>query len=179
VYNLAQLQRCPYCGSDKIIIDYSRGIIVCKECGSVIEDTLFDYTLSYSDKRFHKKLATKAEKRYTIYEREQINFSFINLKLSRRISNILREDDPKIIASAIDIIKYDIEIIKNECINQLLRKLQGTNKLIALEIAKQLSDGEYPLLSYYAQAYRVAKSRVVQILKKVRKCIEYEQNTYS
>ncbi|BEP18055.1 hypothetical protein PYJP_14070 [Pyrofollis japonicus] len=168
-----RLQRCPYCGSDKVIIDYERGIIVCKECGSVIEDTLFDYTLSYSDKKFRKKTVTKIEKRYTIYEREQINFLFINLKLSRRISNILRENDPKIIAEALDIIKYDIEIIKNECINQLLRKLQGTNKLIALEMAKQLSDGEYPLSSYYVRAYKVTKNTVTQILKKVRRCIEH------
>ncbi len=34
---------CKLCGSDQRIVDYRRGEVVCKQCGLILDDTLFDF----------------------------------------------------------------------------------------------------------------------------------------
>jgi len=36
-------ERCSSCGSDQRIVDYRRGEVICKVCGLVLDDTLFDF----------------------------------------------------------------------------------------------------------------------------------------
>ena len=38
----AEMPRCPECGSTEIIQDYARGDLICKNCGSVIDEHLID-----------------------------------------------------------------------------------------------------------------------------------------
>ncbi len=33
---------CPYCGSGDVMTDYWNGVIVCRSCGSVISETIYD-----------------------------------------------------------------------------------------------------------------------------------------
>ncbi len=39
------IERCPYCGSQNLVIDYSTGSLVCGNCGSVIKENLTDYEI--------------------------------------------------------------------------------------------------------------------------------------
>jgi nicotinate-nucleotide pyrophosphorylase len=37
------ITKCPYCGSENLIIDYWTGTIICADCGSVIEENITEY----------------------------------------------------------------------------------------------------------------------------------------
>ncbi len=42
VESLDDIQRCPYCGCEKLVVDYKRGEVICPLCGSVIVDHVVD-----------------------------------------------------------------------------------------------------------------------------------------
>jgi len=39
---LEEITKCPECGTARIVRDYERGELVCKQCGLVIEDRYID-----------------------------------------------------------------------------------------------------------------------------------------
>jgi hypothetical protein len=41
------IEKCPYCGSRNLIIDYWTGSLVCGDCGSVIEENLSEYEINH------------------------------------------------------------------------------------------------------------------------------------
>ncbi|MCE4606904.1 MAG: TFIIB-type zinc ribbon-containing protein [Desulfurococcales archaeon] len=40
------IEKCPYCGSKNLVIDYWTGTIVCADCGSVIEENVSEYEIN-------------------------------------------------------------------------------------------------------------------------------------
>ncbi len=40
------IEKCPYCGSQNLVIDYWTGSLVCGDCGSVIKENLTDYEIN-------------------------------------------------------------------------------------------------------------------------------------
>ncbi len=163
--------KCPYCGSRDIIIDYSKGVIVCRNCGTVIDDTIYDYTVINAWTRRDRRTKTNVEKRYTITEAEFINFNFNRLIISTRLSKKLRENNPRYLAILSSILLHEDDLLKNECITSLVRRLNGDLKIAAVEIAKSIRQGDYPLVSYYSYKYKVSKNKIKRIIKNILKCI--------
>ncbi|MEB3756847.1 MAG: TFIIB-type zinc ribbon-containing protein [Desulfurococcales archaeon] len=40
------IKKCPYCGSENLVIDYWTGTIVCANCGSVIEENISEHEIN-------------------------------------------------------------------------------------------------------------------------------------
>ncbi|MBD3248415.1 hypothetical protein GF336_00030 [Candidatus Woesearchaeota archaeon] len=55
-------QKCPECGDSKLLINKEKGEIICKSCGSVIEDSLVDFgkERAFDEEDFEKKNRTGA-----------------------------------------------------------------------------------------------------------------------
>jgi len=164
------IRRCPYCGSSNIIVDYSRGVIVCRNCGTVIDDTVYDYTVANT--RVYKGSKTNIERRYTITEAELIKFNFSKLVIPTRLSKKLRETNPHYLAKLASILMYENELLNNECLTSLVRRLSSDLKVVAVEIAKSVKHGEYPLISYYSRKYNVPRNKIKRIVRSVLKCID-------
>ncbi len=164
------IRKCPYCGSSNVVVDYNRGIVVCRDCGTVIDDTVYDYTAA--NMQVYKGARTSIERRYTITETELINFNFNKLVLSTKLSKKLRETNPHYLAKLTSILMYENELLNNECLTTLVRRLNGNLKVLAIEIAKSIKQGEYPLISYYSRKYNVSRSRIKRVVRNVLKCID-------
>jgi uncharacterized Zn finger protein (UPF0148 family) len=69
----ATIPKCPYCGSTDFVWDHRRGYVVCRSCGTVIEDVSIDYEHPAPKWKFFKELERKAPSaRETIIARERV-----------------------------------------------------------------------------------------------------------
>ena len=164
------IRKCPYCGSSNIVVDYSRGVVVCRNCGTVIDDTVYDYTTAST--QVYKGSKTSVERRYTITEIELINFNFNKLVISTRLSKKLRETNPYYLTKLTSILIHENELLNNECLISLVRRLSSNLKVVAIEIAKSIKQGEYPLISYYSREYSIPRNKVKRIVRNVLKCVD-------
>ena len=169
-----KIQKCPYCGSSNIMIDYKNGTIVCRDCGSVIEDTVYEeYTANIHTLGMRRyQLRIGGQKYITIPDAEKINYQFNKLKLSIKITRKLGPIDPRILGEIYQLLQYDNEILNNECLVKIIRKLGDRYKIIAIEITKSIKQGDYPFLSYFSLKYNIPKNRVKKLIKSISKCIE-------
>ncbi len=160
-----RIEQCPYCGSKNIIVDYSTGTIVCKNCGAVIDDMIYDV----QEQGYAKN---PRGERHTITELEAIRFSFNKLKTSIRIAKKLREKDPNYVVKLYQLLQHDEEILHNNCIIEIARRLNSRFKIALIEIAKSLRNGEYPLISYLSKEYNIPRKRIKKLIRDVSKCID-------
>jgi len=72
---MTSTQKCPECGSAKLIIHKDKGEIICKDCGLVVEDRIIDHTQEWqefdSDKS-EKRRRTGAPASYSVDAEEPI-----------------------------------------------------------------------------------------------------------
>lgn len=67
-----QIDNCPECNSDDLIEDYSRGELVCKICGFVIEDNIIDHTpewRAFDHDQYEKKARVGSPMKYTLHDK--------------------------------------------------------------------------------------------------------------
>ncbi len=61
------MDKCNGCGSEKTIVDYRHGEIVCKDCGLILTDTLFDFGpewRAFDEEQINKRARTGGPLRY-------------------------------------------------------------------------------------------------------------------
>lgn len=61
------MDRCRGCGSEKTIVDYRHGEVVCKDCGLILVDTLFDFGpewRAFDEEQINKRARTGGPLRY-------------------------------------------------------------------------------------------------------------------
>lgn len=83
--------KCNYCGSNKLRWDYKNGIVVCEDCGTIIEDKIFDGAspfletktkpLNYLEKSKKKELKEKNIRSYEYLNNEKSVTTASNLYL--------------------------------------------------------------------------------------------------
>ncbi len=72
--------KCKYCGSNRIRWDYKNGIIVCENCGSVIEDKIFEETYPFFQEEKKTRITTYIEKNKEKELKKKALESYIYLK---------------------------------------------------------------------------------------------------
>ena len=66
------IQKCPECGSSDLVKDYSRGEIVCQNCGLVVHDNLIDHGpewRAFDSEQRQKRARTGAPMKYTLHDK--------------------------------------------------------------------------------------------------------------
>ncbi len=169
---LTIVRQCPYCGSRDVVVDHQRGIVVCRSCGAVLDDTI----VSFSPHMNHSSLGkvVRVYRAGSIAEENTIIARFNSLRLHVKMSSKLRtelinQDTVKLIDNASGI------ILRNKCLSELWEKLADNEKLAVMEIAGLLAAGEEPLPSIIAAEFNIQKRRVKLILNLVRRCLDLER----
>jgi hypothetical protein len=171
-HTLTRIKSCPYCGSRNIVIDYSTGTLVCRDCGAVIDDTIVDYSPTIHHYGYNRRHRLVADKTISIVDENRVanNYSILRLhvKLYKKVS-----------AGNIDSMKYLLTlrpsevyaITGNKCLWNLMLKLNGSEKLVAVEVYRMLLSGEEPLQAVLEREFKVPRKRIKSIVRAVRTCL--------
>ena len=164
---------CPYCGSAKVVLDLHGGALVCRSCGAVIDDIIFDASPPPTASSLS---SLSVNNRLTKTEKTRLHTSILSNSLSRRLSRILNTTE---IDDIIDYVKANMpELIKaynNACLRNLLKYCKtSSEKKAVLEAAITLMHGDYPLVSMLSSQYEVGKKRLRLLIRKVMKCLSLE-----
>jgi len=163
--------QCPLCGSTSLLLDITRGQLVCTSCGYVVDDTVFDYTAyrePYQGVRIRRDAAVEVRARKT-----HLALMTSRARLTHRLGTAASEiiesmrSDPLVADEA-------LRLLRNPCIRRLTRRL--SEKLVAAFIKALLlyRRGEYPLYSEIALEHGLEANDVKmlkRLLKKAGGCI--------
>ena len=168
-YAVNTTNTCPYCGSENLVLDAHGGILVCRSCGAVIDDTVFDAAPTPA------VIAAPAQPtaKLTKTERAQMRLAALSITMSRRLSRLLNTTE---IDDILDYAKANtpevMEVYGNACLRKLLKSLKTpAERKAALEAAITLMKGDYPLASILSKQYGVNKKRLQYIIKRIMYCL--------
>lgn len=166
-YAVSATTACPYCGSENLILDAHGGVLVCRSCGAVIDDTVFDAAPT--------SIATPAQPaaKLTKTERAQMRLVALSITMSRRLSRLLETTE---IDDILDYAKANtpevMEVYGNTCLRRLLKSFKTpAERKAALEAAITLMKGDYPLASILSKQYGVNRRRLRYIIKRIMDCL--------
>ncbi|KSW11658.1 hypothetical protein CF15_02210 [Pyrodictium occultum] len=167
-YTASTTRRCPHCGSEQLVLDPQQGILVCRSCGAVIDDTVFDATPHNA-----APIQGGEPARLTQTERSRVRLTVLQVSITRRLSRMLDTID---IGDLLDYANTNtveiIELYKTPCIKKLLKSLhKPEERKAALEAAVALRKGDYPLASMLASQYRVGRRKMKLIIRRVMECL--------
>ncbi|RUM47773.1 MAG: hypothetical protein DSY37_01550 [Hyperthermus sp.] len=166
---------CPFCGSSNIVVDYAHGQVVCRSCGYVIEDTLFDISPAVRKGGPSREGRTF---RYinNLFEERRSRARLVLVRSEYKLASSLGEQNPFFDVFSEDYyIREALSILsKNKCLRKLLAKRSKLEAAAALHVAITLANNDYPLLSEIAETYGVEKKEVRRLLSRIRKCLGIE-----
>ncbi|BES80610.1 TFIIB-type zinc ribbon-containing protein [Pyrodictium abyssi] len=168
-YAVSATTACPYCGSENLILDAHGGVLVCRSCGAVIDDTVFDAAPTPT------AIATPAQPtaKLTKTERARMRLVALSITMSRRLSRLLETTE---IDDILDYAKANtpevMEVYGNACLRRLLKSFKTpAERKAALEAAITLMKGDYPLTSILSKQYGVNRRRLRYIIKRIMDCL--------
>ena len=169
LYAARRVARCPVCGSASIILDYTTGELVCRSCGTVIEEHVFDY--SYGE----FSTAPTAEP-----SRARRGFRVSDVGSARalaRLAKIVGAEGAERLLRALARERPEnlLQILNNKCIQKIIKRLGENERAAVLHIAYLHSLNSYPLPTEIAESYNIPKKRVTALARKVRKCLYMEE----
>ena len=175
--------RCPYCGSANVIRDPIEGIIVCTNCGYVIEENLVDVT---GGTRFYDELRQSLSVRRRrakpvdlgVEDVKSIEYSE-RIRHRRRLEVIVnaRNDAEKRLVASItadmrlDKLENITTIIEFLTARGLLSRRDTRAKLAIAEAIYEYMRGRYPRFSIIARKYGVSADSIKRGFKKIVKAL--------
>ncbi|ABM81384.1 hypothetical protein Hbut_1563 [Hyperthermus butylicus DSM 5456] len=171
-YPLIRLEKCPYCGSSKLIVESARGQLVCAACGAVLDDLIVSYESPGPPLIVSHAGSLPVEKRYTITEANVVRYEFAGLKLYEKLAKLLGSRSVERVREAAAGDRHALSVIaSNKCLEDVMRSLPEPERGVVVELALSFMRGEYPLLSIVAERYGVSRARVRSLARRVRKCM--------
>jgi ribosomal protein S27E len=171
-YVLTRVRVCPYCGSRNLVVDYATGSLVCRDCGTVIDDTVVDYGPAGGRHGIVAGVARRfADKYLTMVDENRIadRYTGLRLHVSLQKRMALTSEAAKYISSLSPNDAYTL--IGDKCVWSLISRLSESEKLVAIEAFRTLRMGEEPLPAMLASEFNVPRRRVKDIVKAVRACL--------
>ncbi len=175
-YAISVPRRCPICGSESLIVDIARGQVVCTSCGYVIDELVFETSLSlnHGDRGPPLRLPSVEARR----AREWLSVTTARAKLVSRLGSHAETivegmaSDPHAAGQA-------LRLLTNPCIKKFTRRISNRLKAaIVKAIIKYIDNGEYPLYSELALEHDLSPEesrRLRRLIRKVISCIEAEE----
>ena len=170
---LTRVRVCPYCGSRSLVLDYARGVLVCRNCGAVVDETIVDYGgLEVAARRQAGRAFKRfADKTLSIVDENRIASRYAGLKLHVKLYEKIA-DSSKAAEYISTLAANDLRTLAgNKCLWELMSKLTSSEKLVAIEAFRTLLSGEEPLQAVLASEFSVPRRRVKSIVKAVRMCL--------
>lgn len=175
---------CPVCGSKNVVVDYKNGVVVCSECGTVLDDFIIDSSPVREHSKHAADIAVTTGKTHSAgqlrYSAGSLNQAtrLLSLQVSRRLKSarLRRESIYEIIGDrSSDKEKQNILLVlENKCIQLLLRRLKDDKLRQALLelLAYYLYNGEKPYIAGYAEKYSVEKSKLKRVFRRaIDRCL--------
>ncbi|BBG24456.1 TFIIB-type zinc ribbon-containing protein [Sulfuracidifex tepidarius] len=83
------IDKCNFCGSNKLRWDYKNGIIVCEDCGTVIDDKIFDGTSPFLETKIKPSNYLEKSKERELKQRTIRSYEYINSRKSiNKVDNL-------------------------------------------------------------------------------------------
>ncbi len=169
LYATRRVIRCPVCGSGDVVLDYHTGQLVCRSCGTVIEEEVFDFAPMIPRE---EPVRTQGVRRVQGVSRLR------EARALTRLTMILGADAVERLTASLALEKPEnlLDILRsNPCIRRLVQKLRhGAEKAVVIHVAYMLKMGSYPLYAELAENYGIERRKVLTIARKVRKCLSIE-----
>ncbi len=157
--------KCPFCGSSNIVVDRSNGIIVCKSCGTVIEDFLVDER----PMRSYDENYTYNRRRGEAYLFEQ--YTSLRLLSTLRRTGMSARTTYAVIDETVPATRRReaLRILSNKCVKRLLSRLKSDDLRQAVidMLLFYAHTGVVPYTAGYAVKYGVRKQKLRKVFKKV------------
>ncbi len=158
---------CPACGSRELVLDYSRGCIVCRNCGLVVEEQIPEKPLPLP------VAGDAAEARWRRMKvrrdvRECLKLSTLLTRLSRQL-----EVSETVLATMLSSGRYAgkvdelAKLARNPCVASCLRRLTPRVRVVVLLMVLDYLEGCYPLPVTYGLEYNVEKDVLRRAFKRV------------
>ncbi len=143
--------RCPYCGSRRLYVDEEQGMIVCMECGAVVEEGLVDLTGGvYRQGRLEEPRVSRRE------EHAGYNPSS---RLIRVVDRSGVAEDLRVVGRLVGDMNVGFVDDLNRAYREVSRLMPRKSVRLRLALAHALVEyrrGRYPLLSVIAARYGVS-----------------------
>ncbi|NOZ88664.1 MAG: TFIIB-type zinc ribbon-containing protein [Crenarchaeota archaeon] len=169
LYATRRVIRCPVCGSGNVVLDYHTGQLICRSCGTVIEEEVFDFAPTAPREEPVKPQGVR---------RAQGASRLREARALTKLSLILGADAVDRLTASLALEKPEnlLDMLRdNPCIRRLVQKLRrGEEKAAAIHVAYMLKMGSYPLYAELAENYGIERRKVLAIARKVRKCLSIE-----
>ena len=140
--------RCPYCGSTRLLVDEERGMIVCMECGAVVEEGLVDLTGGVYRRDVEEQL--HIPRRGPSYNPAS--------SLIRVVDRKGRREDVRVVGRLVETMNEgfldDLQRAYRE-VSELMPRKSVRLRLALAHALIEYRRGKYPLLSVIAARYGV------------------------
>jgi len=167
-YTLVRLQRCPYCGSTNLQLDYERGQLVCRNCGAVLDESIVDFSQPYTTRSSNMAWYAKRE---TITDQNASREKLTKLETRGRAIRLLGFTAKGMLYVSRTETSVLRDILSDDCIKLILDRLTPSERIVALEAARQLAQGMEPLPSMLEREFGVPRRRLRNILADVKSCL--------
>ena len=168
--------RCVECGSNSIFTDFKRGEVVCRKCGLVLKEYMFDiqlprpdfdgYGSAYSGKqKIFKKTKESGKQRKKRYHLNEMFYLVEDLLYGARSSDKLTEEEMEL-----------LDNIKTE-LNEKIERLYTKEKWISGR-GIRLEDVPFTLLYFLLLAKEFEEVRKVIVPSKYSNIVEFLESEY-
>ena len=158
--------RCPYCGSTRLYLDEAQGMLVCMDCGSVVEEGVPD--LSGGVVRTPEAVERRVSPRGP-----PASGSSRVLRLAERISGV--GEDLRVVGELVSILpeaRLDEILRVYREVGRLLPRRSLRVKLAAVHALIEYRRGRYPSISVIASLYRVSPESVKKAFRRLVALVE-------
>jgi len=164
----ASPDRCPLCGSRNLALDVTRGELVCKSCGYVIEDTVFAYTPLAEP-------LPNPRNRLSLVESRRIREEHMSRRDMERLTRLLGTQVASLLEGLRDT-PYTrrklLELLRAPCVRRMLRRLEPELRAPVIQgVMEYLEEGSYPLFSELALLYGLGSKDKIKLMKRYIKKI--------
>ena len=141
--------KCPYCGSTRLLVDEERGMIVCMECGAVVEEGLVDLTGGVYRRDVEERRCTR---------RGEHGYNPAS-SLIRVVDRGGRREDVRVVGRLVEALNEGFVDDLRRAYREVSELMPRKSVRLRLALAHALTEyrrGRYPLLSVIAARYGVS-----------------------
>ena len=159
--------RCPVCGSADLVLDVERGQLVCRNCGYVVEDTVFlDSVAVAVEARPRREVAIA------------LRLAEARLRAGRaaaRLAKELGEHSAELVSGrGLAAPERILSLLRDPCVRFNVRRVPRNLLAALLDALTSFEDeGSYPLYSELAARYGLSREearRLKRLLRRVLDC---------
>lgn len=167
--------RCPACSSSNIIVDRKNGILVCRNCGLVIDEFIVEYTVQRSIS-LTAQAKPKTEPRYK-YDVVNSHARLLSIRIKSRLVDLIGFENYLFKEFDSPYIEQIALLLQNECIKRIVKRLDRNERAAFLHIAYTMLENDYPLIAEISATYSIAYTRVRSLIRRARRCLSIPSTT--